>query len=253
MTKFAGKVVMITGGGSWIGRAIAISFAKKGAKCFLIGRTEVKLKETASAISELENKPGVDYAVADVSNEAEMQKATRQAIDKFGKLDIVVINAAIYTYTKIEDVSLEESRKIIDVNLNGAFVTLQSTVEHLKKNGFGRVIFISSIGGEKIGVHNLSHYGASKAGINGLMRTAALELAPYGITVNSVNPGNIINVDRFKPSEDDLKKMIDHIAVGRIGTPQDVADLVLFLASDKAGFINAEDITIDGGQTRFSF
>lgn len=103
MTKFAGKVVMITGGGSWIGRAIAISFAKKGAKCFLIGRTEVKLKETASAISELENKPDVDYAVADVSNEAEMQKATRQAIEKFGKLD----GASKAGFINAEDITID--------------------------------------------------------------------------------------------------------------------------------------------------
>lgn len=253
MGKLSGKVVIITGGGSWIGRAIATLFAKKGASCFLIGRTEATLKETVVAISELENKPEAHYVVADVNDEVEMQLAVKTAIEKFGKLDIVVINAAIYPYTKIEDISIAEWRKVIDTNLNGAFITLQSTAEHLKKNGFGRVIFVSSIGGEKIGVPNLSHYGASKAALNGLMRTAALELAPYGITVNSINPGNIMNTERFKPSDDDLKKMVDHIPVRRLGTPEDVAELALFLAGDKSGFVNAEDITIDGGQTRFSF
>lgn len=241
------KVVFITGGGSWIGKEIAALFAYEGAKIFIVGREENKLKEAQHEIQKLGGE--VSYCRADVSLEADIKEAVSQAISLYGKIDILIQNAGIYPLSLIEDMSLTDWKKVIDINLTGSFIVTKVISEIIKKQSSGRVIYISSIAGEEIGYPGLSHYSASKAGMNGLMRTAALELAKHNITVNSISPGNIANTKAFNVSEKQINAMIKKIPLKRVGHPQDVANLALFLASEASSFITGQNFVVDGGET----
>jgi 3-oxoacyl-[acyl-carrier protein] reductase len=241
------KVAFITGGGSWIGKEIAKVFSHEGATIFIIGRDEKKLIQTAKEIEEMGGT--VSYAVADISNENSIQSAVADVLSTYGKIDILVQNAGIYPSTMLETMTLQNWQQVIDINLTGTFIVLKSVAEIIKKQKNGRVIFISSIAGDEVGYPGYAHYTASKSGMNGLMRTAALELAKYHITVNSIDPGNILNQEVFPVSKADMDEMIKAIPIGRAGQPIDVANLALFLASDKSEFITGQNIVIDGGET----
>lgn len=189
------------------------------------------------------------YCLADVTNETAVQTAVTQALSHYGKIDILVQNAGIFPSVRIENMHLQEWKQVIDVNLTGSFIVLKSVLEVLRKQPQGRIIFISSIAGEEIGYPEFAHYTASKAGMNGFMRTAALELAKYNITVNSIDPGNILNEEVFTVSQSEMDEMLRTIPLGRIGQPVDVANMALFLASDEAGFITGQNFVVDGGET----
>lgn len=245
--RLTGKTAVVTGGGSWIGKAIAKVFAKEGAKVFIIGRNETNLKNT---VAEIENEAGIaSYYVADIVDEKAITNAIKEAQNKYGKIDILVQNAGIYPPCSLEKMQLADWKHVIDVNLTGSFIILQAVSEIIKKQNNGRIIFISSIAGEEMGYAGFAHYTASKAGMNGLMRTAALELAKYNITVNSIDPGNIFNDEIFKVSKTEMDDMLRAIPLARVGTPMDVANLALFLASDESGFITGQNIVVDGGET----
>lgn len=245
--RLQGKVAFITGGGSWIGKEIANVFSREGAKIFIIGRDEEKLKQTQDEIQKLGGD--IFYYVADVSQESTVSNAVSQAILHYGKIDTLVQNAGIYPFSMIDKMSLDDWKNVIDVNLTGSFIVTKSVCEMLKKKKTGRIIFVSSVAGEEIGYPGLSHYTASKAGMNGFMRTAALEFAKYNITVNSIDPGNIVNAKAFNISETDMHAMLEKIPLKRVGQPRDIANLALFLASDESSFITGQNFVIDGGET----
>jgi len=245
--RLSNKVAFITGGGSWIGKEIAKVFAREGAKVFIMGRDEAKLAKTAKEIEEIGGV--ISYAVADISNEDNVQAAATKSLSIYGKIDILVQNAGIYPSAVLDKMTLRDWRHVIDVNLTGTFIVLKSLSEIIKKQRNGRVIFISSIAGDEIGYPGYAHYTSSKSGMNGLMRTAALELAKHNITVNSIDPGNILNEDAFTVSKADMDEMLMAIPLGRVGKPIDVANLALFLASDESGFITGQSFVIDGGET----
>ncbi|HEX2549302.1 MAG TPA: SDR family NAD(P)-dependent oxidoreductase [Gammaproteobacteria bacterium] len=238
------KVAFITGGGSWIGKEIAKIFSREGAKVFIVGRDENKLIQTVKEIG-----ASISYAVADVTNEDTIQAAVTKALSIYEKIDILVQNAGIYPSMMLDKMTLENWRHVIDINLTGTFIVLKSLSEIIKKQKNGRMIFISSIAGDEMGYPGYAHYTASKSGMNGLMRTAAIEFAKYHVTVNSIDPGNILNQNEFTTSKADMDEMIKSIPLGRIGKPIDVANLALFLASDESGFITGQNIVIDGGET----
>ena len=247
MNRLTGKTAFITGGGTWIGKAIAKLFALEGANVFLVARDEKRLITTKQ---EIEANGGiVDYAVADVSKESEVELATTKAIATFGEIDIFVQNAGIYPSAMLNDMTLAEWRHVLDVNLTGTFITLKALANHIKKLANSRIIFISSIAGEQMGFRGYAHYTASKAGMNGFMRTAALEFAQHNITVNSIDPGNIFNDAVSTASATEMDAMLKAIPLGRIGKPIDVANLALFLASDESSFITGQNFIIDGGET----
>lgn len=245
--RLENKVAFITGGASWIGKAVTKLFIEEGAKIFIVGRGEEKLRKTAKEVYEVGGT--LSYFPADVSDEKAIQSAMAQALDQYGKIDILVQNAGIYPCTLLDKMSLEEWKQVIDINLTGSFIVLKAVAEVLKKQATGRVIFISSIAGEEIGYTGFAHYTASKAGMNGLMRTAALELAKYNITVNSIDPGNIINEEVFPVTPAEMEEMLQSIPLGRTGKPLDVAHLALFLASEESSFITGQNFVIDGGET----
>ena len=248
MTKqLKNKVVFITGGGSWIGKEVAKTLANAGAKIFIVGRDDKKLKQTQL---EIVNNSGIaEYSTLDITDEQQVKDTVKKALGMFAQIDILVHGAAIYPISTIDQLSIKEWREVIDVNLTGSFIVLKYIAEIMKQKRQGKMIFISSIAGEKLGIPGFAHYTASKAGLNGLIRTAAIELAKDNITVNSINPGNIINLDRYPVEETEIKQMLTAIPMARLGKPLDVASLALFLASDEAGFITGQDFTVDGGET----
>ena len=236
------KTILITGAGSWIGREIALQQSKAGWTCYLVGKTTANLVETQNLIINAGGEASV--FTANVTSAEDMSNVAK----KIQQLDAIVCNAAIYPAAAIEDICIAEWREVIDVNLTGAFICMQSFLPLLKMSAHGRIIFISSIAG-KVAVENLAHYCASKAGLLGLMRSAAVELAKYGITANAISPGNIVNKERFTVDNERTKQMIRSIPVGRTGRPEDIAGICNYLVSESASFITGQDIIIDGGES----
>lgn len=245
-SKLKNKTAVVIGGGSWIGKAIAKKYAFEGAKVIIAGLTLSKLENTVAEIKH--NGGTASCELLDVRNEDHVVDFLNKVEQQHQQIDILVNSAAIYPRSTIDNLSLSEWREVIDINLTGAFIVLKYVSVIMKKHSGGKIIFISSVAGEKLGISGFSHYGASKAGMNGLMRSAAVELASYGINVNSIDPGNIVNKDRFNIDDAAMKEMIKSIALGRTGQPQDVANLALFLASDESNFITGQNYVIDGGE-----
>ncbi len=245
-SKLKDKTAVIIGGGSWIGKAIAKKYALEGAKVVIAGLTLSKLENT---VAEIKQDGGTaSCELLDVRNEDHVANFLNKVEQQHNKIDILVNSAAIYPRSTIDNLSLSEWREVIDVNLTGAFIALKYVSVIMKKHSGGKIIFISSVAGEKLGISGFSHYGASKAGMNGLMRAAAVELAKHNINVNCINPGNIINHERFNIDPTEMGQMEKTIPIGRTGKPIDVANLALFLGSNESDFITGQDYIIDGGE-----
>jgi 3-oxoacyl-[acyl-carrier protein] reductase len=173
-----------------------------------------------------------------------------EALRHFGGLDIVVQNAGIFPMQLIEDIAPEDWDQVMAVNLRGTFLAARAALPHMKAKRYGRMVFTSSITGPRVTSPGHGHYSASKAGINGFIKAAALEFSGHGITVNGVEPGNIASEGLLlHRSKEYIKSMEDAIPLGRLGSPRDVANAVLFLASDEAAYITGTTIIVDGGQT----
>ncbi|MDF2478559.1 MAG: 3-ketoacyl-ACP reductase [Sphingobacterium sp.] len=243
--SFEDKTVLITGASKGIGLGIAQAFAKQGAQVAIIGRQENPL-----VIDEI-NKNGGDtkFFSGDVTNHKSLKVAVSSVADYFGKIDIVCSNAGIFPTTLIENISDEEWESVMNTNVRGTFFLVKTCLPYLKKSSNGRVIITSSITGPITGYKGFSHYGASKAAQLGFMRSAALELAQDNITINAVMPGNILTEGLKDLGEDYLTRMAESIPLKRLGTPNDIAQAILFLASEGANFITGQTIVVDGGQT----
>jgi 3-oxoacyl-[acyl-carrier protein] reductase len=240
--RLADKVALIIGGARGIGAGIAERFAAEGASVAV-----ADLEDDAG--SALVDRLGGIYVRADISTADDAARAVTATLDRFSRLDILVQNAGIYPWTLIENTSAEEWSRVIAVNLGGCFHAARAALTPMKAQGSGRMIFTSSITGPRVTSPGHGHYSASKAGINGFIRAAALEFAGYGITVNGVEPGNILTegVQQHR-SAAFIDGMRQAIPLGRLGTPEDVANAFLFLASDEAAYITGTTIVVDGGQ-----
>jgi 3-oxoacyl-[acyl-carrier protein] reductase len=249
---FNGKTVIVTGGSRGIGAAISFLFAESGANVMI---DYLPLDKDIDGLMQLEREirdiGGVmDSIAADVAYPMEMENLCAKTLDRFGGLDILVNSAGFTKPASVQNITLDEWKCGIEVNLSGAFYVAQSASRHMIAQNAGRIIFIGSAGSISGGGGSVA-YSAAKAGINGLVRALSKELAPKGITVNAVLPA-LIETDLLKDKEPDLEKRnkyIERIPVGRFGTPQDVAYMVLFLASEYAGFITGQNIVVDGGST----
>ncbi len=239
-----GRTALVIGAGRGIGAGIAEVFAEAGAALVVADQDGAAAAEVAARLGQ----PHIGLA-GDVSDKADCAMLARTAEETFGQLDILVQNAGIFPWTKIENTSVEEWDRVLAVNLRGCFLAAQACLPIMRKRKSGRMVFMSSITGPKVTSPGHGHYSASKAGINGFIRAAALEFAPYGVTVNGVEPGNILT-DGMKAlrSEEFIQAMAVSIPLGRLGTPRDVANACLFFASDLASYITGTTVVVDGGQ-----
>lgn len=241
--RLSNRVALVVGGARGIGEGIAQRFVDEGARV-VIADTEVDIgKATAARLKGL-------FVATDISRPDDAERAVKTTLDGFGGLDILVQNAGIFPWTLIENTSPEEWDKVLGVNLRGTFLAARATLPHMKARKAGRMIFTSSITGPRVTSPGHGHYSASKAGINGFIKSAALEFSGYGITVNGIEPGNILTDGmKMHRSEAFITSMEAAIPLGRLGTPRDIANAALFLASDDASYITGTTIIVDGGQT----
>ena len=241
--RLEGKVAVVVGGARGIGKGIAKRFVEEGARV-VIGDTEVDAGRATAA------ELGGHFVTTDITRAEHAAWIVAEALAKHGRLDIAVQNAGIYPWRMIESTPPEEWDKVMGVNLKGTFLLAQAALKPMKQQRSGRMIFTSSITGPKVSSPGHGHYSASKGGINGFIKAAAIEFAPFNITVNGVEPGNILTEGmKAERSPEFIESMEGMIPLGRLGTPRDVANAFLFLASDDAEYITGTTIVVDGGQT----
>jgi 3-oxoacyl-[acyl-carrier protein] reductase len=244
--RLENRVALIIGAARGIGKGIAQRFIEEGARV-IIGDREAGIgEETARGLG---GRDRARFAAVDITRKEEAENAVNTAVEHFGGLDILVQNAGIYPWTLIEDIEPEEWDSVLAVNLKGTYLAARAALPAMRSKGSGRMIFTSSITGPRVTSPGHGHYSASKAGINGFIKAAAIEFAAYGITVNGVEPGNILTEGvRQHRSAEFLRGMEEAVPLGRLGTPRDVANAVLFLASEDASYITGTTIIVDGGQ-----
>jgi len=246
LSPVQGKSVIVTGASKGIGKGIAQVFARHGAKILIVGRNGGDAEKAAEEINQ--NGGTASAFSADVAKWEDMTAMAEAAAERHGGIDILCANAGVYPQTKMEEMDPAEWDQVMGTNLRGTFLSVKACLPHLKKSGEGRVILTSSITGPVTGFPGWSHYGATKCGQLGFMRTACMELAKYGITVNAVLPGNIITEGLADLGEDYLRTMAESIPLKRLGTVDDIGNAALFLASKEAGYITGQTIIVDGGQ-----
>jgi 3-oxoacyl-[acyl-carrier protein] reductase len=245
-TPLRGRSVIVTGSSKGIGRGIALRFGLAGCKLLIVSR---KLEEAKAVAAEIVAAGGEARAfVADVTSQADMEAMALAAIDGFGTIDILCANAGIFPAAKLGAMTAADFDSVIGTNLKGTFLAVSACLPAMKAKKAGRIILTSSITGPVTGYPGWSHYGASKAGQLGFMRTAAIELAPFGITVNAVLPGNIATEGLAGLGEEYVRQMEASVPMRRLGSVTDIANAALFFASDEAAYITGQSLVIDGGQ-----
>lgn len=246
MDRLNGKRALITGAGGDFGRAIAALFAQEGADLVLSDINMESVEKVAKEIEALNIGTKTITVACDVSNEDQVKSMFAKANAEMGGIDILVNNAGISKVCKIQEITLGDWDKLMNINLTGMFLCSREVIDQMIERNSGKIVNVSSISGvtwRDVG----AHYGASKAGILGLTRTLAAQVAKYGINVNAVAPAAIRTSiqDNFAPEV--LQKMMSTVLLNRCGYPIDVANLILFLASEESSYITGECININGG------
>jgi 3-oxoacyl-[acyl-carrier protein] reductase len=240
-----GQSVLVTGGGRGIGKAIALRFAREGADIAVVDVDREAAEATGSEVRELGRRALVE--AADVSDLDAVEAAIDEAVARLGRLDVLVNNAGIEKRAPFLEITREDWQRQLDVNLSGTFYCTQVAAREMAKRRYGRIVNLSSVAG-LIGPIDLAAYGAAKAGIVGLTRAAALDLADYGITVNAIAPGPIETELMLGAwSAEALRERPQHGAIARFGTVEEIAHTALFLASRESGFITGITVSVDGG------
>ena len=244
--SLAGRSVIVTGASKGIGRGIAKRFAEVGCRVVVVARSSEAAKLVAEDIA-VAGGAAIPVA-ADVSTEEGVARMAAAAIEHFGGIDILCANAGIFPTTRIGEMSVAEFDEVMGINLRGTFLSVQACLPGLTRTGRGRIVITSSITGPITGQPGFTHYGASKAGQLGFMRSAAIELAAAGITVNAVLPGNIATEALASLGAEYVASMTASIPMKRLGVVDDIANAALFFATEEAGYITGQTLVVDGGQ-----
>ena len=251
MNRLEGKVAVITGGNAGIGEAIAKRFAEEGAAVVITGRRQQELDRVSSVIRS--NKGKVLGVAGSVTDEVHVQEVVRRTLDSFGRIDVLVNNAGIGDFGKrLHETDNATWAKVLDINVTGVFRMMRSVIPHMQQQGRGAIINISSVA-SLVGLTGLSAYTASKGALDALTRAVAVEYAKEGIRCNVVNPG-LIDTPMAAPlmaNPDMLQPILNQYAIRRAGTPDEVASMVLYLASDEAAWVTGATFPIDGGMTAY--
>jgi len=244
--KLKDRVAIVTGGARGIGKAIVQTFVREGAKVALVDIEEIKKLEALKR--ETEKMGGEVITIScDITKSSDVNEMVGKVQKAFGRVDILVNNAGIIRRGTIETVTEEDWDRVIEVNLKGTFNCSKAVVEIMKQQRYGKIVNVSSIAGKMGDITSAPGYGSSKAGMDALAKTLARQLAPHGINVNGVSPHAIETEMSAEWSAERRKGIIASIPLGRLGKPEDVAEAVLFLASDEASFITGEILDVNGG------
>ena len=251
MSGLSGKVAVITGAGQGIGRAYARAYAEAGISPVIV---DIEKDKIDSVRREIKRDIGLDCLAlrADITSQEDIEVVIEKSIDRHGRIDILINNAALFsslTACPALDISTEEWRRVMDVNITGQFICAKSVLPHMIKQNWGRIINISS-GTVTMGLTNLLHYVTSKAAVIGFTRSLAREVGEHNVTVNVILPGSTeTEIERTTTTPELRRKIIDMQCIKRVETPEDLANFALFLASDDSGFITGQSIAVDGGLT----
>lgn len=247
MENMQGKVAVVTGAAKGIGRSIAEKFAQAGANTVIVDFDQTAGEETARQLSQ--KYAQALFVKADVAAAEDLQQVREQVFATFGRVDVLVINAGISYRHSVEEISIEEWQRVLHINLDGSFYTIKAFYDDFLANQ-GKIIFVTS-GSAITGTGGGAHYASSKAGQHGLMRTISKELGPKGVNVNAIAPRVIQTeiLDHLYPDEASRAELLKKIPISRIGQPEDIANLALFLASPESSYIHGQIILADGGRT----
>jgi 3-oxoacyl-[acyl-carrier protein] reductase len=242
--SLAGRVAVVTGAGRGIGAATARVLARAGAQVALVDRDAAGVTHTAERIG-VEGGEALPFT-NDITDAFAVERTFDRVVEEWGRLDVLVNNAGVLKECPLEDLADEDFQEMLDINLRGALVCARAAVPHMIRQGHGRLLSAAS-GSTRLGAAGLTAYAAAKAGIVGMTRTWARELGPRGITANAVAPGLIDSETVRGVPPEDLEATLARIPARRLGTPDEVAAVYLFLASDLASFINGAVVGVDGG------
>ncbi|NCG52531.1 SDR family oxidoreductase [Serratia fonticola] len=243
---FTGQVVLVTGGAQGIGLAIVSAFVRLGAKVVMADLQRQKAQEAAESLCQLGWQ--VQAAACDMADAGQIAELVEQIAQQHQRLDVVIHNAAYFPLRPFSQIDAELLQRTLSVNLMAPFFLAQAALPWMKRQGGGRILVTSSVTGPRVAYPGLAHYAASKAGVNGFIRAAALELACEGITVNGVEPGMIRTPAMANLGGDAVNQAIaSAVPLGRLGEPEDIAAAMVFLASPAASYITGQTLVVDGG------
>jgi len=245
-SPLTGRSVIVTGASKGIGRGIALRFGEAGCRVLVVSRNLAEAEQVAAEI--IAAGGDAKAFAADVTEPAQTQAMAAAAVTAFGTIDVLCANAGIFPAVKLGEMTAADFDAVLGTNLKGTFLCVSACLPAMKAQRFGRIVLTSSITGPVTGFPGWAHYAASKAGQLGFMRTAAIELARSGITVNAVLPGNILTEGLAAMGEDYIRQTESAIPMRRLGSVADVANAALFFASLEAAYITGQSLVIDGGQ-----
>lgn len=238
-----GRTVVVTGGSKGIGRGISEVFAEAGARVAILSRHADQAQAAATAIGH-----GAIGMQGDVTSAAQLAATFSEIAKQFGGIDVLCANAGVFPSARLEEMTEAQWDEVSNTNLKGTFLSVQAAIPYLKTSDQGRIVITSSITGPITGFPGWTHYGASKAGQLGFLRTACIELAKYGITVNAVMPGNIVTEGLAEMGQEYQDAMAASVPLKRLGTVADIGHAALYFASKEAGYVTGQTIIVDGGQ-----
>jgi 3-oxoacyl-[acyl-carrier protein] reductase len=240
------KIAIVTGGAKGIGRGIAAVFAREGAIVQIADVDEEAGRTTARKLSG--EGATVDFVKVDVTDQALCEAAVRCVLEAYGRIDILASNAGIFPQAYLSEMTEAEWDRVFAINVKGLFFMVKAVLPGMRERGYGRIVLTSSVTGPVTGYPGWAHYGATKAAMLGFMRSAAVEVAQEGVTVNAVMPGNVMTEGMEGMGQDYVDALTASIPMKKLAVPEDIGHAVLFLASDEASYITGQTIVVDGGQ-----